>query len=238
MGAPEHDFRGLTAMHELVEHSPVAIDVVVADHHRVVAEGVAALLTPHVRSVVLVYSAVALLERVGPGMLVVGDIDLPDMPGLEPVRRIAERRNGSRFIVLSGHDEPLIVQDAMKSGAWAYVLKQSPRNELLDAVTEVLDGRRYVSPGLMAALVIAPPSVHRLTRRQREVLERMARGLRASDIALELGISVRTVESHRQSLLDLFNVHSGVALVREAIRIGLIRDPGGPYTAPHGEGTL
>jgi len=111
--ASERDFCALTVMHESVERVPIAVDVVVADHHRVVAEGVAALLTPHVRSVVLVYSAVALLERVGPGMLVVGDINLPDMPGLEPVRRIAERRNGSRFIVLSGHDEPLIVQDAM-----------------------------------------------------------------------------------------------------------------------------
>jgi DNA-binding NarL/FixJ family response regulator len=224
-------------MQEPVERLPLAIDVIVADHHRVVAEGVSALLTPHVRSVVLVHSAAALLERLAPGMLVVGDIDLPDMPGLEPLRRVAERRDGSRFIVLSGHDEPLIVQDAMQSGAWAYVLKQSPRNELLDAVKDVLEDHRYVSPGLMAALVNAPPSVHRLTRRQREVLERMAHGLRASDIATELGISVRTVESHRQSLLDLFHVHSGVALVREAIRMGLIRDPAGPYTAPRGDGT-
>jgi DNA-binding NarL/FixJ family response regulator len=224
-------------MHEPVERLPLAVDVVVADHHRVVAEGVSALLAPHVRSVVLVHSAAALLERLAPGMLVVGDIDLPDMPGLEPLRRVAERRDGSRFIVLSGHDEPLIVQDAMQSGAWAYVLKQSPRNELLDAVKDVLEDHRYVSPGLMAALVNAPPSVHRLTRRQREVLERMAHGLRASDIATELGISVRTVESHRQSLLDLFHVHSGVALVREAIRMGLIRDPAGPYTAPRGDGT-
>lgn len=218
-------------MHEPVERLPLAVDVVVADHHRVVAEGVSALLVPHVRSVVLVHSAAALLERVAPGMLVVGDIDLPDMPGLEPLRRVADRRDGSRFIVLSGHDEPLVVQAAMQAGAWAYVLKQSPRAELLDAVKDVLENHRYVSPGLMVALVNAPPSVHRLTRRQREVLERMAHGLRASDIATELGISVRTVESHRQSLLDLFHVHSGVALVREAIRIGLIRDPAGPYTA-------
>jgi DNA-binding NarL/FixJ family response regulator len=224
-------------MHHPAEGSPLAVDIVVADHHRVVAEGVSALLTPHVRSVVLVYSAASLLERLTPGMLVVGDIDLPDMPGLEPLRRVADRRDGSRFIVLSGHDEPLIVQDAMQSGAWAYVLKQSPRSELLDAIKDVLGGHRYVSPGLMAALVNAPPSVHRLTRRQREVLERMAHGLRASEIALELGISVRTVESHRQSLLDLFHVHGGVALVREAIRMGLIRDPGGPYTAPRDSDT-
>jgi len=211
-------------MHEPAHGPPHPVDVVVADHHRMVAEGVAALLAPHVRSVMLVHTAAALFERAGAGALVVGDIYLPDMPGLDPLRQVAGRQDGTRFIVLSGHDEPLIVQDAMQSGAWAYVLKQSPRNELVDAVNDVMAGRRYVSPGLMAALVNAPPSVHRLTRRQREVLERMAQGLRASDIANELGISVRTVESHRQSLLDLFHVHSGVALVREAIRMGLIRD--------------
>ncbi|MET0936588.1 MAG: response regulator transcription factor [Luteibacter sp.] len=220
-----------------MQGSPLPVDVVVADHHRMVAEGVAALLATHVRSVVLVHSAGALLERIMPGSLVVGDIDLPDMPGLDPLRRIAGRQDGTRFIVLSGHDEPLIVQDAMQSGAWAYVLKQSPRNELVDAVNDVMAGRRYVSPGLMAALVNAPPSVHRLTRRQREVLERMAQGLRASDIAAELGISVRTVESHRQSLLDLFHVHSGVALVREAIRMGLIRDTAGGYPGTRDDGT-
>ncbi|QDE38695.1 response regulator transcription factor [Luteibacter pinisoli] len=203
------------------------IDVVVADHHRVVAEGVGALLAPAVRSVSLVHSAAALLERVVPGMLVVGDIDLPDLPGLEPLRRLAARRDDTRFIVLSGHDEPLVVQEAMQAGAWAYVLKHSPRGELLDALRDVTEGRRYVSPSLMAALVNAPAPVHRLTRRQREVLERMARGLRATDIAVELGISVRTVESHRQALLELFRVHSGVALVREAMRMGLIRDHGG-----------
>lgn len=224
-------------MHEPVERLPLLVDVIVADHHRVVAEGVSALLAPHVRSVVTVHSAAALLERVKPGMLIVGDIDLPDMPRLEPLHRIVERGDGSRFIILSGHDEPLIVQAAIGSGAWAYVLKQSPRNELLDAMRDVLCGRRYVSPGLMAALVSAPPKVHRLTRRQREVLERMAAGVRTSAIAAELGISIRTVESHRQSLLELFHVHSGVALVREAIRMGFMRHSIGAYTALPGEGT-
>jgi len=210
----------------VADDAVLSVDVVVADHHRVVAEGVAALLAPCVRSTTLVHSAAVLFERTEAGMLVVGDIDLPDMPGLDPLRRLAARRDDIRFIVLSGHDEPLVVQEAMQAGAWAYVLKHSPRGELLDALRDVVEGRRYVSPGLMAALVNAPPPMHRLTRRQREVLERMARGLRATEIALELGISVRTVESHRQALLDLFHVHSGVALVREAIRMGLIRDHG------------
>lgn len=204
------------------------VDVIVADHHRVVAEGVAALIAPHVARVEMVHNAHDLLKRAGPGALIIGDIDLPDMPGTEPLRVLGQRSEGVRFIVLSGHDAPLIVQEAMQAGAWAYVLKQSPRDELLTALHEVVDGRRYVSPGLMAVLIHAPPSVHHLTRRQREVLERMARGARAADIAAELGISVRTVESHRQSLLELFRVHSGVALVREALRLGLIRDVGRP----------
>ena len=204
---------------------PLPVDVLVADHHRVVAEGVAALIAPHVRSVTMVHTAHDLLERAPPGGVIVGDIDLPDMPGIEPLRILTQRPGGVRFIVLSGHDEPLIVQDAMQAGAWAYMLKQSPRDELVTALHEVIEGRRYVSPGLMAVLMHAPPFVHRLTRRQREVLERMALGLRASDIAADLGISTRTVESHRQSLLELFHVHSGVALVREALRLGIIRDP-------------
>jgi len=173
----------------------------------------------------MVHSARDLLQLATVDHLVVGDIDLPDSPGVEPLRALARRPGGVRFIVLSGHDEPLIVQDAMQAGAWAYVLKQSSRDELVAALHEVIEGRRYVSPGLMAVLIHAPPSAHRLTRRQHEVLERMALGLRASDIATDLGISVRTVESHRQSLLELFRVHSSVALVREALRVGLIRDP-------------
>src|ERR1700754_589975 len=212
-------------MHGVPTGPPLPVDVLVADHHRVVAEGVAALIAPHVRSVTMVHTAQDLLDRAPAGALVVGDIDLPDIPGIEPLRTLARRPGGVRFIVLSGHDEPLIVQDAMQAGAWAYVLKQSPRDELVAAWLGGREARRYGSPGLRAVLIHAPPSVHRLTRRQREVLERMALGLRASDIATDLGISVRTVESHRQSLLELFRVHSGVALVREALRLGLIRDP-------------
>jgi DNA-binding NarL/FixJ family response regulator len=214
------------------EHERLPVHVVVADHHRMVAEGVAALLEPHVLTVKVVHSAERLFEIVESGDIVVGDIDLPDMPGLEPLRRL-QMRGGIRFIVLSAHEEPLIVQDAMQSGAWAYVQKQSPRNELLDAVGEVARGLRYASPGLMAALLNAPAPAQRLTPRQRQVLERMARGMRASEIAADLAISVRTVESHRQSLLDLFHVHSGVALVREAIRVGLISEisPGPPSSS-------
>jgi DNA-binding NarL/FixJ family response regulator len=212
----------------LPPREPLPVDVIVADHHRVVAEGVAALIAPHVGTVEMVHTGHDLLERARPGAMIIGDIDLPDLPGTEPLRLLVQRPGGIRFIVLSGHDAPLIVQEAMQAGAWAYVLKQSPRDELVTALHEVVEGRRYVSPGLMAVLIHAPPSVHRLTRRQREVLERMAMGARAADIAAELGISVRTVESHRQSLLELFRVHSGVALVREALRLGLIRDVGRP----------
>lgn len=206
------------------------VDVIVADHHRVVADGVAALVSPYVRSVDTAYTAAVLLATARPGVVIVGDIDLPDMPGMGPMTMLQARDPSTRFIVLTAHAEPTVVQDAVRYGAWAYVLKQSPRNELIDALREVVAGHRYVSPRLMSVMVNAPHLRFRLTARQQQVLERMACGMRAADIAKDLGISVRTVESHRQSLLELFRVHSAVALVREALRAGVITDqgPAGP----------
>ena len=107
--------------------------------------------------------AAALVPRIGDAASVVevrSTVGGGSLPGERAgLRRLAGRRDDIRFIVLSGHDEPLVVQDAMQAGAWAYVLKQSPRGELLDALQDVVEGRRYLSPGLMAALVNAPPPV-------------------------------------------------------------------------------
>jgi DNA-binding NarL/FixJ family response regulator len=200
-----------------------------ADHHRCVAEGMSALLAPFVASVELVNSGTEMITAARSGRfdVVVLELDMPDMPGLAPLRALMAEPVEGKAMVLSSHEEPLTVRDAMHAGAWAYVLKRSPSTELLEAIAEVHDGRRYVSPGLMATLINARVTALQLTRRQHEVLERMARGKRSADIAQDLGISIRTVESHRQALLDMLGVHSGVALVREAVRLGLVReDPG------------
>ena len=200
--------------------------ILLADHHRCVAEGICALLAPFVGSIEVMHSGADMLQaaRTRQFDVLIMELDMPDMPGLTLLRALMTAQAAGRAMVLSSHEEPLTVRDAMQAGAWAYVLKRSSSGELLEAIIEVNAGRRYVSPSLMATLVNAQVTAFQLTRRQHEVLERMARGKRSSDIAQELGISIRTVESHRQALLDMLGVHSGVALVREAVRLGLVRE--------------
>jgi DNA-binding NarL/FixJ family response regulator len=198
--------------------------VLIADEHRCVAEGLAGLLARRTSSVLLVHDGEALMDAVLSDAvdLVITDIAMPPFSALQALRRL--RRLGSHVpvVVLSTHSEPMIVKEAMQAGANGYVLKQSSSSELFNAMIEVHSGNQFISPQLMASLLDAPDSLSRLTRRQREVIASMAKGKRTSEIASELGISVRTVESHRQSLLDLLGVHNGVALIREAERLGLI----------------
>lgn len=207
--------------------------VLLADEHRCVAEGLAGLLAKRTHSVLLVHDGEALLnavlaERVD---LAITDIAMPPFSALQALRQLRRQGSDVPVLVLSTHSEPLIVREAMQAGANGYVLKQSPSTELFHAMAEVASGNQFISPPLMASLLDAPEALHRLTRRQREVIESMAKGKRTSEIAMELGISVRTVESHRQSLLDLLGVHSGVALIREAERLGLI--PIAPFDINH-----
>lgn len=205
--------------------------VLLADEHRCVAEGLAGLLAKRTDSVRIVHDGEALLlaALAGEVDLVITDIALSPFSALHALRRL--RRQGCEVpvIVLSTHGEPLIVREAMQAGANGYVLKQSTSGELYSAMEAVSAGHQYVSPELMASLLQAPEAAHHLTRRQRDVIQCMAKGQRTSEIAATLGISVRTVESHRQALLDLLGVHSGVALIREAERLGLI--PLTPYDA-------
>ncbi len=205
--------------------------VLLADEHRCVAEGLAGLIAKRTGSVRIVHDGEALIGAVlaDEADLVITDIAMPPFSALQALRRLRHEGSTVPVVVLSTHNEPLIVREAMQAGANGYVLKQSPSSELFIAIGEVAAGNQFISPGLMATVLQTPDTLHRLTRRQRDVIDLMARGRRTHEIAADLGISVRTVESHRQSLLDLLGVHSGVALIREAERLGLI--PLAPYDA-------
>ncbi|HET6552236.1 MAG TPA: response regulator transcription factor [Dyella sp.] len=221
------------------EHTKVAkgrrkLRVLLADEHRCVAEGLAGLMARRTDFVRIVHDseAMVLAALAGDIDLIITDIAMSPVSALQALRRLRRQGCAIPVIVLSTHGEPLIVREAMMAGANGYVLKQSTSDELYSAMAAVAAGNQFVSPELMASLLQAPEATYRFTRRQREVIECMARGQRTSEIASELGISVRTVESHRQALLDLLGVHSGVALIREAERLGLI--PLSPYdTAVH-----
>lgn len=203
--------------------------VLLADEHRCVAEGLAGLLAKRTDFVRIVHDSEAMMlaALAGDVDLIITDIAMSPISALQALRRLRRQGCSIPIIVLSTHGEPLIVREAMLAGANGYVLKQSSSDELYSAMANVAAGNQFVSPELMASLLQAPETTYRFTRRQREVIECMARGRRTSEIASELGISVRTVESHRQALLDLLGVHSGVALIREAERLGLI--PLNPY---------
>jgi DNA-binding NarL/FixJ family response regulator len=212
--------------------------VLLADEHRCVAEGLAGLLAKQTDSVRVVHNGEALMLAALSGEvdLIITDIAMPPFSALQALHRLRKQGCQVPVIVLSTHGEPLIVREAMQSGANGYVLKQSASSELYAAMAEVIAGNQYLSPELMASMLQAPEAAHHLTRRQRDVIEGMAKGRRTSEIAAELGISIRTVESHRQALLDLLGVHSGVALIREAERLGLIAvTPYTPGTLPEGD---
>jgi DNA-binding NarL/FixJ family response regulator len=203
--------------------------LLLADDHRCIAEGLAGLLARLTDSVTIVHDGVALVDRVLEGRIdiVVSEIAMPVLGGLQALRKLRALGCRTPFIVLTSHDEPLIVREALEMGANGYVLKQSASGELYSAIASVAHGEHYVSPSLMASLLQEPVISRKLTHRQRQVIDRMAEGRRTTEIATDLGISVRTVESHRQALLGLLGVHSSVALIREAERLGLITP--GPF---------
>jgi DNA-binding NarL/FixJ family response regulator len=199
--------------------------VLLAEGHRCVAEGFAGMLAPHVESVVAVHDGVSLVETALAGSidLVIADVDLPFVSGLDALRHLRGRGENVCFIVMSASDDPHLAREAMCAGSNGYVLKQSPSKELYAVIIAVTQGHQYMSPRLIVDILGINAPAHKLSRRQQQVIDHIADGLRTAEIAAALDISPRTVESHRHALLDLFQVHNSVSLIREAERQGVIR---------------
>lgn len=173
-------------------------------------------------------AASRLIETLAPD-LVVTEISLPHLSGIEVTRRAIRAGSRCRFLVLSSDDSGSHLQRALAAGAAAFVCKTDPSAQLLEAVDAVRVGRRYVSPSMAHHLVEivasgndAPAEGCRLSSREREVLQLVAEGLSSKEVASSLGISTRTVESHRASLMEKLDIHKVSGLVRYAIREGLV----------------
>ena len=200
--------------------------ILIADDHLMVAQGVERLLVQDHREVIVVDSGEALIERVAAGGIdiVISDISMRGVNGLEAMRQLHALGHHVPFIFLTMHSEFRVAAEAMRCGASGYLLKSAAGDELLRALAEVLGGRTYVTPTLagstltMASSVVQPE----LTEKQRQILLQVARGLRSKQIAYALGISVRTVESHKYSIMQALGVHGTVELVRRAEQMGLI----------------
>lgn len=210
------------------------IRVVLADDHALVRAGIRSLLKA-IAGVEVVAEAgdghevVRLVDSLQP-RLVLMDISMPGLNGLEATARIVKSHPRTAVIILSMHATEEYALQALRAGASGYLLKDAAPAELELAIAAVARDETYLSPAMSRHLITdyrrrfvdqADP-LERLTPRQREVLQLLAEGRTTKDIAAKLEISVKTIETHRAQLMDRLDIHDVPGLVRFAIRVGLI----------------
>jgi two-component system response regulator NreC len=213
----------------------MSIRIVLADDHRIMRQGLKILLEAQEGLKVIAEAdngrqAVELVGELGPD-LVIMDITMPDMSGVEATRTITGSHPGVKIIALSMHSDKRFVTQMLAAGAKGYLLKDCALEELTGAVQTVMADGVYVSPGI-ADIVIqdyikggaaAMPSrqVPMLTPKEEEVLRLLAEGISTKFIAAKLAISIKTVETHRQHIMEKLGMYSIAELTKYAIRTGL-----------------
>lgn len=159
--------------------------------------------------------------------VVIMDVTMPELNGIEATRRIADQVPRTRILALSMHRDSVYVREILRAGARGYLLKDSSEADLISAVRAVAQGEGYLSPAISEAVLsdyrkhVTNP-VDLLTSREREVLQLVAEGKTNKEIANSLNLSVYTVEAHRGKIMEKLNLHSASEMVRFAIRNGLI----------------
>ncbi len=209
--------------------------IVLADDHHVVRQGLRVLLEaePNFSVVGEAAEGLAVIEMVGrlkPNVLI-ADVMMPGVNGLEVTRQVRQRSPETRVVILSMYANEAYVLEALRIGAAGYVLKGADAAELIQAVREVAAGRRYLSPPLTDHAIeayvqkaqAAPLDRYEtLTTREREVLHLAAEGYSHSETAARLGISPRTAETHRANLMRKLGIKTQTELVRYAFRRGIL----------------
>ena len=202
--------------------------VLLADDHAIVAEGLATLLKGRFDLVGTVSNGNELIDAVRKLRpdVIVADIAMPVLSGMEALRRLKAARSSAKVIFLTMHADAQLATEAFRAGASGYVLKQSAGEELIAAIQEVLQGRTYLTPlitkDVIANFTESTPSNVKLTPRQREVLRLIAEGKRMKEIGAILDLSTRTVETHKYKMMRGLGVESTAELVRYAVQIGLV----------------
>ncbi|HKZ01759.1 MAG TPA: response regulator transcription factor [Pyrinomonadaceae bacterium] len=214
--------------------NPRPIRVLLADDHALVRAGIQALLEkiPDIEVVAQAGDGVVALELVRTFQpdLVLLDISMPELNGLEVVERLKREFPHIRVIILTIHDEPAYAVDALRAGANGYLPKKAASDELVCAIHTVMLGETYLSPeiskGSLAdyhSSMISEGRVEELTPRQLDVLRMIAEGYSTKEIARGLNISAKTVETHRAALMERLDIHDVAGLVRFAIKTGLVK---------------
>ena len=211
-----------------------AIRVLLVDDHTLFRSGLRALLQSFGGIAVVAEAAdgreaLQLVSQQRPDVVLM-DITMPDLNGLEATAQIAHDFPAVKIVVLSMHPDDAYVNRALKAGASGYLLKTASGAELELAIRAVARGDVYlgprvakrVIPGYLATGIELPAEIERLTPRQREILQLIAEGCTSKQIAQRLGLSVKTVERHRVELMHRLEIHDIAGLVRWAIRHGLV----------------
>ena len=202
--------------------------ILLADDHRIVAEGLKSLLAEEFELAGLVEDGRALVKaarELRPDVIV-ADISMPHLNGIEALALLKQDNPAVRVVFLTMHRDTAYARRALALGAAGYVLKHSAPAELVLALRAALQGRTFITPDLAAELVRtagqeADP-VAAITPRQREILELLAQGKSAKEIASALGLSARTVEDHKYRLMESLGIDNSAELIRFAIRHGLV----------------
>jgi DNA-binding NarL/FixJ family response regulator len=205
--------------------------VLLADDHVLVAEGLRSLLAPHFDVVGIVSDGRELLQAaktLDPDVVVL-DISMPSLNGIEAARQLRAANSRAKVVFLTMHCEVTYAARALEAGASGFVLKHSAASELVTAIQEALKGGTYITPQIAGNLLdslrrgvpTGADALGELTPRQREVLQLVAEGRSAKQIAAVLGISCRTAEFHKARLMETLGVQTTAELIQYAIRTGV-----------------
>lgn len=199
----------------------------IADDHRLVADALNQMLAEHCEMVGTVLDGASLLAvalEQHPD-LIIADLSMPGLSGVEAISKLRRAGVTSKIIIVTAYGDPRVARQAIVAGASAFVVKQSAAEELVTAIRVVLQGGTYISPHIaerMAKIAANEKPLATLTPRQREVLQFIAQGLSAREIAAALHLSPRTVETHKYEIMRALGFRKTADLLRYATSIGLI----------------
>jgi DNA-binding NarL/FixJ family response regulator len=205
--------------------------ILIADDHRMVAEGLKSLLSADFELLAAVEDGRALIEAArkhGPDV-VVADISMPHLNGIDALVAMKKDNPHVKVVFLTMHQEVAYARRALEAGASGFVLKHSAPAELVTAIRAAMDGKTYITPALAGEIIHAlrhgetgTDPASQLTPRQREILQLLAEGRSAKEIAGTLGISSRTVEFHKYHMMESLHLHSSADLIHFAIKQGIV----------------